>query len=45
MGLKMPPSLTKAMFAGVSEEKDARKAGLARFSLLNRCEDWQEGGY
>lgn len=44
MGLKMPPSPTKQIFANVVEEREARKAGLARLSLFNRCEDWREGG-
>jgi len=34
MGLKIPPSPAKQMFADVVEEKEDRKTGLVRLSLL-----------
>lgn len=44
-GSQNAASPTKQMFTDAVEERETRKTSLARLSLLNKCEDWQEGGY
>lgn len=50
---KKPPSPTKRTFAIMQycitcsrgkEQREDRKTGLGKLSLLNRYEEWQEGG-